>query len=66
MKKLLAGMLLALSIGSVGCAYGAVAVAQDGTVYVARNDGFLFGALRKIYACKPSGETLTCVAVAAP
>ena len=67
MKKLFAVALLALSVGSAaGCAYGGMAMGSDGTLYVARNDAFLFGALRKIYSCKASGGTLTCTEAGAP
>ena len=38
----------ASAVGATGCAYGGLGVAPNGTVYVARNDMFLFGALRKI------------------
>ena len=37
-----------------------MAIAQDGTVFVARNDSFLFGALRKMFACKPNAAEMTC------
>ena len=39
-----------------GCAYSGVAMDGD-TVVVARNDGLLFGALRKVYVCQatPTG-----------
>jgi hypothetical protein len=63
MKKLLkAGVAVACLAGMVGsgCAYGAMAISSDGTVFVARNDSFLMGALRKIFACKPNGAEMTC------
>jgi len=47
-----------LSSGLAGCAYGGVAVAGDKAV-VARNDGFLFGLLRKVSVCKVSDAGLT-------
>lgn len=60
MKKLFIVAVLAFS-SAVGCAYSGVAAAPDGTVYVAKNDFFLFGFLRQMYACKPAaGGTLTC------
>ena len=34
-----------------GCAYAGVSASGD-KVVIARNDGFLFGALRKVYVCK--------------
>lgn len=68
MKKLLVLGFIALStLGSVGCAsYAGVAVTSDGTVYVAKNDGLLFGLLRQVYSCKAAGPTLTCTPAAAP
>jgi hypothetical protein len=68
MRKLFLAGILALSAGAgFGCAYGGIAVAQNGTVYVARNDMFLFGALRKLYACTPgSGGALTCTDAGGP
>ena len=54
-KTLLKVGVVAMALASLagvgsGCAYGAMAIAQDGTVFVARNDSFLFGALRKVFA----------------
>jgi hypothetical protein len=61
LKRVLAGTLLALALaGSLGCAYGDMAMMQDGTLIVARNDGLLAGLLNKMYACKVSGTSLTC------
>jgi hypothetical protein len=66
MKKLVVVALLALST-AVGCAYSGVATRADGTVIVAKNDGFLFGFLRQVYACKPNGSGgLNCDAVGGP
>ena len=47
------GLVIALS----SCAYGGVATIGKEHVVVSRNDGFLFGALRKVYVCKatPAG-----------
>ena len=59
MKKMILACALALASAGFGCAYGGVAVAQNGTVYVARNDSFLFGALRKVFVCKANGATLS-------
>jgi hypothetical protein len=66
MMKLCAIGLLALAGASSGCMYAGVASSPDGTVYVARNDLFLFGLLRKVYACKPTGNGLACVETQAP
>jgi hypothetical protein len=67
MNRLAAIALIGMTMAGVfGCAYGAVATAADGTVYVARNDFFLFGLLRKMYICKPAGATLACTEVPSP
>jgi hypothetical protein len=66
-KKLAALGLLSLTMGGAfGCAYGGVTSTQDGTVYITRNDFFLFGLLRKVYACKSTGAGLACSEVQAP
>jgi hypothetical protein len=63
MRRLFTGMFIAaMAVSSVGCSYGAIA-SHDGKLYVARNDGFLFGALRKLYECTPGAGSLTCVEV---
>lgn len=53
MKKLLKGLLVAGALASTlgGCAYGGMTTVGDKAV-IARNDMFLFGALRKVYVCK--------------
>lgn len=53
MKKALFALVAVASLaGAVsGCAYGGVGAMGDKAV-VARNDGFLFGILRKVYVCK--------------
>jgi hypothetical protein len=68
MKKLvLLGFLALTTMGAVGCAsYAGVASSADGTIYVAKNDGLLFGLLRGVYACKLSGTALTCNPAASP
>jgi len=66
MRKIVAlGMIMGL-LGAMGCSYGGIAVAPNGTVYVARNDNLLFGALRGVYACTPAGAELTCTSVTSP
>ena len=64
MRRIATGLLLAtMAVSSVvGCSYGAM-VAHDGKIYIARNDGFLFGALRKLYECTPSAGSMACVQV---
>ena len=54
-------LLLVLASALGACSYGAIAVAPNGTVYIARNDSFLFGALRHVYACQANGPQLQCV-----
>lgn len=51
-------LALGVAFGSSACGYAAVATAGDAVV-IARNDWFLFGALRKVYVCKitPAGVT---------
>ncbi|MBL8611447.1 MAG: hypothetical protein JNL38_29150 [Myxococcales bacterium] len=53
MKKTVALLLAAGTLVSVvaGCAYGGVAVVNDKAI-IARNDAFLYGALRKVFVCK--------------
>jgi len=41
-----------------GCAYGGMTTAGD-KVVIARNDAFLFGALRKVFVCKVSDAGVT-------
>jgi hypothetical protein len=63
MKKVLAAAgLVMLATSTMGCSYGAVAVMGD-KVIVARNDGLLFGALRKIYTCTAGADAWTCTEV---
>jgi hypothetical protein len=64
-RKLAALALIGMTMGGAfGCAYGGVASAPDGTVYVVRNDMILFGLLRKVFVCKPSATGLSCTEVA--
>ncbi len=67
-RKVLAMAALAGVLGafSAGCSYGGVAVAPNGTVYVARNDAFLFGLLRGVYSCTPAGAELSCTKAGSP
>lgn len=41
-----------------GCSYAGLTTVGN-KVVVARNDGFLFGALRKVYVCKVTDTGLT-------
>ena len=61
MKKGMIGVFgVAALLGSLsaGCSYSGVAAAGDKAV-VARNDGFLFGLLRKVSVCKVTDSGLT-------
>jgi hypothetical protein len=63
-KKLAAIALIGMTLsGGFGCAYGGLATAPDGSMYVARNDLLLFGLLRKIYSCRPGPAGLVCTEV---
>jgi len=56
MKK---GLLLLLVVSTLGgCSYGSVAAVGTDKVVIARNDMFLFGALRKVFVCKPTRRGL--------
>jgi hypothetical protein len=54
MKKALALVVggIALASSLTACAYGGVGGVGADKVVIARNDGFLFGALRKVFVCK--------------
>jgi len=66
-KTLCALGLVAMTLGGAfGCAYASMTTTPDGTVYVARNDGLLMGALRKMYACKPAGNNMNCTEIQGP
>ena len=62
MKKGLVTLLAVASLaGSVsGCSYGMIATTGD-KVVITRQDGFLFGILRKVFVCKiTDGGTTNC------
>ena len=64
MRKTLAFVALVMSLACAsGCAYTAMAIAPDGTLYVAKNT---ISILNKIYACKPNGATLACTPAGSP
>jgi hypothetical protein len=64
MRKTLAfvALVTSLAFGS-GCAYTAMAIAPDGTLYVAKN---VLSISNTIFACKPNGATLTCTPAGSP
>jgi hypothetical protein len=66
MKKAVAVLFVLAASALNACSYGGVAVAPNGTVYIARNDAFLFGLLRHVYACQATGPALTCADTGAP
>jgi hypothetical protein len=61
MKNFLASFVVigSLATGLMGCAYGGAAGIGTDKVVVLRNDGFLFGALRKAVVCKVAENGLT-------
>jgi hypothetical protein len=54
MKKLTCFLFAASVIASSasGCSYGMIATAGNDKVVITRQDGFLFGILRKVFVCK--------------
>ena len=65
-RKGFAILSLGILMATQGCSYGAMAFAPNGTLFVARNDSFLAGALRAIYACTPGAGAMTCVSAGGP
>ena len=58
--------LLTIASAGTGCAYGGIGTVGDKAV-IARNDGFLFGILRKVFVCKVGDAGLTsCQSADAP
>jgi len=71
MKKMFIGLALVATTattGVTGCAYGGIAMNAAGDkVAVARNDGFLFGMLRKVFICQASAQGVSqCQSTEAP
>ena len=69
MKKGIVALVLAAAAlsSAAGCSYGGVATVGADKVVIPRNDGFLFGALRKVYVCKVTDAGLSnCQAADAP
>ena len=64
MKKLTCFLFAASVIASSasGCAYGGAAGAGADKVIITRNDGFLFGILRKVFVCKVTDAGLSACA----
>lgn len=67
MKKAIFALILAATASSLGgCAYAGIGAVGDKAV-VARNDGFLWGILRKVFVCKVTDTGLTsCQSADAP
>ena len=63
MKRIFAMLILtgimAGVVSMTGCAYGGAAGVGKDYVVVLRNDGFLFGMLRKAYVCKATTSGLS-------
>ena len=68
MSKKLMGLALLAAMATPGaCGYASVSATADGKAVVARNDGFLFGLLRKVYVCNVTPAGLSgCVAGESP
>jgi hypothetical protein len=66
-KAILAIALFAMAAPAVGCGYAGVGTVGTDKVVIARNDGFLFGILRKVFVCKVTDAGLSaCSAEDAP
>jgi hypothetical protein len=61
MKKIILAALAvsALAGTMAGCAYSGVGMPSPDKVVITRNDGFLFGILRKVYVCKVADSGVT-------
>jgi hypothetical protein len=69
MKKAMAVVLAAgfLASSVSGCAYGMIATSGTDKVVITRQDGFLFGALRKVFVCKITDNgTASCAEAESP
>ena len=68
MKKGICALLAVAALaGASGCGYAGVGTVGADKVVVARNDGFLFGILRKVFVCKVTDAGLaSCAANEAP
>jgi hypothetical protein len=65
MKKTILFVIAAGILSSAsGCAYGGAAMGSADKVVVTRNDGFLFGILRKAFVCKVADSGLSACAEA--
>ena len=64
MKKLTCFLFAAsvLASAATGCAYGSIATAGNDKVVITRQDGFLFGILRKVFVCKVTDSGATACA----
>jgi hypothetical protein len=63
MKNIVLAVLVSsfLAVGASGCMYGGASATGEKAV-IARNDGFLFGILRKVYVCKVTDAGLSACA----
>lgn len=67
MMRSLLGVLVAGSLSLAACSYAPGGVSADGHTVIAKNDGFLFGLLSKIFVCQVTPEGVKgCVAGEAP
>lgn len=72
MKKITRGVVLVGALAMMGatlggCSYAGVAAVGGDRVVIPRNDGLLFGVLRKVYVCKVTDSGLSdCIEGEAP
>lgn len=64
-KKLVLALLALLMLAASACGYASIA-SHTGKLYVARDDLFLFGALRAVYVCRESGDKIVCKVAGKP
>ena len=58
-KKMVFVVMAVFMLAVSACSYAGL-TSHNGKLYVARNDAFLFGALRAVFACTDQGGTLQC------
>jgi hypothetical protein len=64
-KKMVFVMMAVAMLAVSACSYAGM-TSHNGKLYVARNDAFLFGALRGVYACTDAGGKLQCQQAGSP
>jgi hypothetical protein len=64
-KKMVFVVMAVCMFAVSACAYAGMA-SHNGKLYVARNDSFLFGALRAVFVCTDAGGKLQCQKAGSP